>query len=138
MRPSVQVSGQHIDDLTGIAQQPYSSLQEVLNELEISQYLTSLVTNGFETWEKLLSISESDLERLKFKLGHRRKLQQKIRGFKEELLASRSRDGQHGQRRKRSLSSSSGSTCNASERTTRTSWSTLSAYTTDGLVLPCW
>jgi hypothetical protein len=128
-----------VDVANRIVPQPYYLLQEVLDELEMNQYWTRLVQNGFEMWEKVLSITESDLERLDFKLGHRRKLQQKIRKFNEELLASTEKEGscyeQHGQSWQRSLSSSSSSTCGTTDRITMSTCSPLSAHATDGAIL---
>ncbi|KAL1868673.1 hypothetical protein Daus18300_005807 [Diaporthe australafricana] len=53
-------------------------LQEVFGELGISQYLDVFVDQGFDTWETILDITESDLDALGVKLGHRRKLQRRI------------------------------------------------------------
>lgn len=44
----------------------------------MSQYLDVLVVEGFDTWETVLDITESDLNSLNVKLGHRRKLQRAI------------------------------------------------------------
>lgn len=53
-------------------------LQEVFGELGISQYLDVFLDQGFDTWETILDITESDLDALGVKLGHRRKLQRRI------------------------------------------------------------
>ncbi|ROT36832.1 hypothetical protein SODALDRAFT_361656 [Sodiomyces alkalinus F11] len=54
------------------------SLESLFAELGISQYLASFVEQGFDTWETILDITESDLDVLGVKLGHRRKLQRRI------------------------------------------------------------
>lgn len=53
-------------------------LDEIFGELGISQYLDAFVDQGFDTWETILDITESDLDVLGVKLGHRRKLQRRI------------------------------------------------------------
>lgn len=53
-------------------------LESVFAELGISQYLATFVDQGFDTWETILDITESDLDALGVKLGHRRKLQRRI------------------------------------------------------------
>ncbi|KAF2003460.1 hypothetical protein P154DRAFT_573056 [Amniculicola lignicola CBS 123094] len=53
-------------------------LGERLERLGLSQYLEVLVAEGFDTWETVLDITESDLTYLNVKLGHRRKLQRAI------------------------------------------------------------
>ncbi|KAH6691302.1 hypothetical protein F5X68DRAFT_64788 [Plectosphaerella plurivora] len=53
-------------------------LESVFEELGISQYLETFVDQGFDTWETILDITESDLDVLGVKLGHRRKLQRRI------------------------------------------------------------
>ncbi|KAF2200741.1 hypothetical protein GQ43DRAFT_472412 [Delitschia confertaspora ATCC 74209] len=62
-----------------------TDLEEHLNRLGLSQYLPSLLAEGFETWETVLDITESDLNSLNFKLGHRRKLQRAIAEFRSQL-----------------------------------------------------
>lgn len=61
-------------------------------ELGISHYLKDFVEQGFDTWETILDITESDFDALGVKLGHRRKLQRKIaesRGLSsDQALAS--------------------------------------------------
>ncbi|MCJ1306487.1 hypothetical protein MMC25_000130 [Agyrium rufum] len=55
----------------------------------LDQYLQNFYDEGFDTWEVVLYITESDLEHLKVKLGHRRKLQREIakaRGISFEQL----------------------------------------------------
>ncbi|KLU87744.1 hypothetical protein MAPG_06737 [Magnaporthiopsis poae ATCC 64411] len=54
------------------------SLGEIFGELGISQYLDAFVDQGFDTWDTILDITESDLDALGVKLGHRRKLQRRI------------------------------------------------------------
>ncbi|KAF3764953.1 hypothetical protein M406DRAFT_340462 [Cryphonectria parasitica EP155] len=53
-------------------------LADIFGELGISQYLDAFVDQGFDTWETILDITESDLDALGVKLGHRRKLQRRI------------------------------------------------------------
>ncbi|KXJ95425.1 hypothetical protein Micbo1qcDRAFT_200833 [Microdochium bolleyi] len=55
-----------------------SSLESIFGELGIPQYLDAFVDQGFDTWETILDITESDLDALGVKLGHRRKLQRRI------------------------------------------------------------
>lgn len=69
-----------------------TELAEVFSELGISHYLHDFLEQGFDTWETILDITESDFDALGVKLGHRRKLQRKIansRGFSSDrALAS--------------------------------------------------
>ncbi|KAH0499372.1 hypothetical protein TgHK011_006573 [Trichoderma gracile] len=53
-------------------------LEDIFKELGISQYLDAFVDHGFDTWDTILDIQESDLDALGVKLGHRRKLQRRI------------------------------------------------------------
>ncbi|KAK4105492.1 hypothetical protein N658DRAFT_121285 [Parathielavia hyrcaniae] len=53
-------------------------LETVFAELGIIQYLDVFLEQGFDTWETILDITESDLDALGVKLGHRRKLQRRI------------------------------------------------------------
>jgi len=53
-------------------------LEVIFGELGISQYLDTFLEQGFDTWETILDITESDLDALGVKLGHRRKLQRRI------------------------------------------------------------
>lgn len=55
-----------------------TTLSEVFAELGISHYLNDFVEQGFDTWETILDIKESDFDALNVKLGHRRKIQRKI------------------------------------------------------------
>ncbi|KAI9834871.1 MAG: hypothetical protein M1819_002779 [Sarea resinae] len=55
-----------------------TELGPIFARLGIAQYLGSFLAEGFETWETVLDITESDLEALNVKLGHRRKLQRAI------------------------------------------------------------
>lgn len=69
-----------------------TSLAQIFAELSISQYLDSFIEQGFDSWETILDITESDFDALGVKLGHRRKIQRKIadsRGIStERALAS--------------------------------------------------
>ncbi|KAH0528642.1 hypothetical protein TsFJ059_003474 [Trichoderma semiorbis] len=53
-------------------------LEAIFRELGIAQYLDTFVEQGFDTWETILDIQESDLDALGVKLGHRRRLQRRI------------------------------------------------------------
>ncbi|SPO00808.1 uncharacterized protein DNG_03556 [Cephalotrichum gorgonifer] len=55
------------------------SLRDVFDDLGLSQYLEVFLDQGFDTWDTVLDITETDLEALGVKLGHRRKLQRQIR-----------------------------------------------------------
>ncbi|KAL1611069.1 hypothetical protein SLS59_000706 [Nothophoma quercina] len=55
-----------------------SDLKERLARLGLAQYSEVFATEGFDTWETVLDITESDLSHLSVKLGHRRKLQRAI------------------------------------------------------------
>lgn len=55
-----------------------SQLEVIFGELGISQYLHNFIDQGFDTWDTILDITESDLDTLGVKLGHRRKLQRRI------------------------------------------------------------
>ncbi|KAF4968067.1 hypothetical protein FSARC_4485 [Fusarium sarcochroum] len=53
-------------------------LESIFAELGLSQYLGVFVEQGFDEWDIILDIQESDLDALGVKLGHRRKLQRRI------------------------------------------------------------
>ncbi|KAH7364320.1 hypothetical protein BKA65DRAFT_389129 [Rhexocercosporidium sp. MPI-PUGE-AT-0058] len=55
-----------------------TELASIFAELGISHYLHEFIEQGFDTWETILDITESDFDALGVKLGHRRKLQRKI------------------------------------------------------------
>lgn len=55
-----------------------TDLAEIFAELGISSYLDSFLEQGFDSWDTILDITESDFDALGVKLGHRRKLQRKI------------------------------------------------------------
>ncbi|CEJ95070.1 hypothetical protein VHEMI10573 [[Torrubiella] hemipterigena] len=57
-------------------------LENVFRELGLAQYLDVFVEQGFDSWEIILDIQESDLDALGVKLGHRRKLQRHIANAK--------------------------------------------------------
>ncbi|KAI1457388.1 hypothetical protein F4805DRAFT_475087 [Annulohypoxylon moriforme] len=59
-----------------------NSLEIIFGELGISQYLEAFVDQGFDSWETILDITESDLDALGVKLGHRRKLQRRIANYR--------------------------------------------------------
>ncbi|ORY65917.1 high mobility group box domain-containing protein, partial [Pseudomassariella vexata] len=55
-----------------------NQLETIFEELGISQYLDAFIDQGFDSWDTILDITESDLDALGVKLGHRRKLQRRI------------------------------------------------------------
>lgn len=55
-----------------------SDLKDRLARLGLSQYHQVFAAEGFDTWETVVDITESDLSHLSVKLGHRRKLQRAI------------------------------------------------------------
>ncbi|KAL2271173.1 hypothetical protein VTJ83DRAFT_544 [Remersonia thermophila] len=57
-------------------------LHQILGELGIPQYFDVFLEQGFDTWDTILDITESDLDALGVKLGHRRKLQRRIAHFR--------------------------------------------------------
>ncbi|KAI1213928.1 uncharacterized protein F4807DRAFT_409809 [Annulohypoxylon truncatum] len=59
-----------------------TSLEVIFGELGISQYLEAFFDQGFDSWETILDITESDLDALGVKLGHRRKLQRRIANYR--------------------------------------------------------
>lgn len=64
-----------------------TGLGNIFAELGLTHYLDDFIEQGFDTWETILDITESDFDALGVKLGHRRKLQRKIantRGFSSD------------------------------------------------------
>lgn len=55
-----------------------SELEDILTELGLNQYLDEFIEQGFDSWQIVLDITESDFDALGVKLGHRRKIQRKI------------------------------------------------------------
>ncbi|KAL8671429.1 MAG: hypothetical protein Q9168_004058 [Polycauliona sp. 1 TL-2023] len=55
-----------------------ADLKSLLSSFGLLQYHHHLVEAGFDTWETILDITESDLESLSVQLGHRRRLQHEI------------------------------------------------------------
>ena len=55
-----------------------TELEVIFAELGLQQYLNDFVEQGFDSWETILDITESDFDALGVKLGHRRKFQRKI------------------------------------------------------------
>jgi len=55
-----------------------SDLESILTKLGLQQYLRNFQDSGFDTWEALTKITESQLAALNVKLGHRRRLQRAI------------------------------------------------------------
>jgi hypothetical protein len=72
-----------------------TELGDIFAELGISHYLHDFLEQGFDTWETILDITESDFDALGVKLGHRRKIQRKIantRGFSSDRALASPRD----------------------------------------------
>jgi len=65
-------------DFTAEPSEDEPNLETVLSQYGLDQYEECLKENGFDTWERLTSIIESDMKELGFKLGHRRQLQRAI------------------------------------------------------------
>ena len=68
-----------------------TDLKSVFERLGLSQYLNNFIDEGFDSWETVFYITESDLDALNVKLGHRRKLQKEIahaRGISIDQLIS--------------------------------------------------
>ncbi|KAL8843559.1 MAG: hypothetical protein Q9170_000063 [Blastenia crenularia] len=55
-----------------------TDLGSIFARLGLGQYLDRFLAEGFEAWETVLDITESDLDALGVKLGHRRRLQREI------------------------------------------------------------
>ncbi|EXJ71054.1 uncharacterized protein A1O5_06047 [Cladophialophora psammophila CBS 110553] len=68
-----------------------------LERLGLEQYLDAFIGEGFDTWETLTDIQESDFDALNVKLGHRRKLQRAIAEYRgisyERLFGSPAQEG---------------------------------------------
>ncbi|OJD23256.1 hypothetical protein ACJ73_05392 [Blastomyces percursus] len=71
-------------------------LKMVFEELGMTQYLPGFIGNGFETWEDVLEITEVDLEVLGVKLGHRRRLQQRVAKEKKDAPNRQTQHGEFG------------------------------------------
>jgi len=54
-------------------------LSATLTQYGLEQYRERLQQNGFEDWDTVMGITETDLAELDFKLGDRRRLQRAIR-----------------------------------------------------------
>lgn len=55
-----------------------NDLRDRLARLGLSQYYDVFAAEGFDSWDTVLDITESDLSHLNVKLGHRRKIQRAI------------------------------------------------------------
>lgn len=55
-----------------------TDLADIFTELGISHYLQVFIEQGFDSWDTILDITESDFDVLGVKLGHRRKIQRRI------------------------------------------------------------
>ena len=52
-----------------------SDLRATLEELGLQEYESRLFEHGFDTWNSLANINETDMDTIGIKLGHRRKIQ---------------------------------------------------------------
>jgi len=57
---------------------PEADIRSVLCKHDMSEYFPAFLEQGFDTWEAIYGITESDFEALGVKLGHRRRLQSVI------------------------------------------------------------
>ncbi|KAF2138580.1 uncharacterized protein K452DRAFT_311513 [Aplosporella prunicola CBS 121167] len=57
-------------------------LNDILQRLRLTEYLPTLLDNGFDSWDVVCDITEDDLAQLGFKLGHRRTLQREIANWR--------------------------------------------------------
>ncbi|KAF2844185.1 hypothetical protein T440DRAFT_559756 [Plenodomus tracheiphilus IPT5] len=64
-------------------------LNATLARLGLSQYEERLRSNGFDDWETVTAITETDMVALDFKRGERRKLQRAIREYKSSSTSYR-------------------------------------------------
>jgi hypothetical protein len=64
-------------------------LNATLARLGLSQYEECLRSNGFEDWETVTAITETDMAALGFKRGDRRKLQRAIREYTSSSISHR-------------------------------------------------
>jgi hypothetical protein len=64
-------------------------LSTALARLGLSQYEERLQENGFEDWETVTAITETDMAKMNFKRGHRRKLQRAIREYSSASASHR-------------------------------------------------
>lgn len=55
-----------------------AELHAILNDLGLQQYAELLIQQGFDTWDNLIGIKETDMETIGIKLGHRRRLLREI------------------------------------------------------------
>jgi hypothetical protein len=89
--PTSEISGRFVPEATCMTE-----LEAIFAELGISHYLNDFIEQGFDSWDTILDITESDFDALGVKLGHRRKLQRKIansRGLSpDRALASPTRN----------------------------------------------
>ena len=77
-------------------------LKTLLTQLGLDQYGDCLKENGFEDWETVQEIRETDLIELGFKLGDRRKLQRAIREYRISSAPKTEPSSQQGTRTTRS------------------------------------
>jgi hypothetical protein len=64
-------------------------LSTALVQLGLSQYEERLQENGFEDWETVTAITETDMATMNFKRGDRRKLQRAIREYSNTSASHR-------------------------------------------------
>jgi hypothetical protein len=64
-------------------------LSTALAQLGLSQYEERLQENGFEDWETVTAITETDMAKMNFKRGDRRKIQRAIREYSSASASHR-------------------------------------------------
>jgi hypothetical protein len=80
----------------GPSEKPTTNVFDVstaLAQLGLGQYEERLQENGFEDWETMTAITESDMDDMNFKLGHRRKLQRAIRESSDATQSHKVHEG---------------------------------------------
>ncbi|TVY58947.1 hypothetical protein LCER1_G001526 [Lachnellula cervina] len=55
-----------------------AEIAEMLEDLDLKQYRSSFLQAGLDNWEALCKITDSELDVLGIRLGHRRKLQREV------------------------------------------------------------
>lgn len=55
-----------------------SDLESELSSLGLEEYVQDFQNAGYDSWDAVCEMSESDLECLDLRVGHRRKLQREI------------------------------------------------------------
>jgi len=55
-----------------------AEIETLLSRLGMSEYTTRFLAEGFDVWESIMDITETDLAYLTVSLAHRKRLQQEI------------------------------------------------------------